>query len=208
MIQPSWHGERAGTECPLLHCMPCWLQGGLQLGFTSSTKSTDLIHQAAVCGRPCLQAPARGPRRLLEARSPSPRGWIGPHGGPVCSIPPGSSFATGAQRGRRGDAEGMQRGCSCGRSGDAAGTQRGRSEELQRSAGCRLPCGEARAGPGGLLEGNCESTFLHGCVPLCNGNPLSRVKRRPSYHDLLCRFPWIPCTINKKRNFKPVFNPA
>lgn len=61
---------------------------------------------------------------------------------------------------------------------------------------------------GGLFAGNCESTFLHGCVPLCNGNPLSRVKRRPSYHDLLCRFPWIPCTINKKRNFKPVFNPA
>lgn len=71
-----------------------------------------------------------------------------------------------------------------------------------------------KAGAGGWREGgvvfagNCESTFLHGCVPLCNGNPLSRVKRRPSYHDLLCRFPWIPCTINKKRNFKPVFNPA
>lgn len=64
------------------------------------------------------------------------------------------------------------------------------------------------AGGGELFVGNCESTFLHGCVPLCNGNPLSRVKRRPSYHDLLCRFPWIPCTINKKRNFKPVFNPA
>lgn len=64
------------------------------------------------------------------------------------------------------------------------------------------------AGGGELFAGNCESTFLHGCVPLCNGNPLSRVKRRPSYHDLLCRFPWIPCTINKKRNFKPVFNPA
>lgn len=63
-------------------------------------------------------------------------------------------------------------------------------------------------GLGGLFAGNCESALLHGCVPLCNGNPLSRVKRRPSYHDLLCRFPWIPCTINKKRNFKPVFNPA
>jgi len=75
------------------------------------------------------------------------------------------------------------------------------SPQLSRKAG-------ARGWQGGLFAGNCESTFLHGCVPLCNGNPLSRVKRRPSYHDLLCRFPWIPCTINKKRNFKPVFNPA
>lgn len=46
-----------------LHAMR--LQDGLQLGFSSSTKSTDLLQQAAVCGHPCLQAPARGPQWLL-----------------------------------------------------------------------------------------------------------------------------------------------
>lgn len=190
-------GDDAGLTAQALHAHCC-----TACHATAAQKSADLLQQAAVCGRPCLQAPARGPRWLPKARSPSPRGWIRPHSSPVCSTPP----APPLPREPRGDAWGR------------SGTQRGHEEDAApgpraelpspRSAGCRLPCGKARAGPGGLLEGNCESTFLHGCVPLCNGNPLSRVKRRPSYHDLLCRFPWIPCTINKKRNFKPVFNPA
>lgn len=99
--------------------------------------------------------------------------------------------------------------------GDAAGTVPitfpSRSRFMSLPKALLQPSRKAGTGGwrgGGLFAGNCESTFLHGCVPLCNGNPLSRVKRRPSYHDLLCRFPWIPCTINKKRNFKPVFNPA
>lgn len=98
--------------------------------------------------------------------------------------------------------------------GDAGGrvpiTLPSRSRFMSLPNALPQPSRKAGAGGwrGGLFAGNCESTFLHGCVPLCNGNPLSRVKRRPSYHDLLCRFPWIPCTINKKRNFKPVFNPA
>lgn len=179
----------ASLTPPLKRRLPCEWQG----------KVAAAAALPANCGsemaRGRIRDPAHAQAALTEASQAegSPRCSSAP-----CSVAAGcGSTAAAGPRGGRPLAP-----------ADAAGSAPiARIYEPPRSPPAALQEGTGW-GLGGLFAGNCESALLHGCVPLCNGNPLSRVKRRPSYHDLLCRFPWIPCTINKKRNFKPVFNPA